>query len=813
MGKVIGTREYTYKNIPIPGGGYVTGFLFHEKEENVLYARTDIGGTYRFEFETRTWKSLMNHVRQEDVSETYPLSFAVDNNNSGLLYLVCGYSNKNTGKLCISMDKGETFTYKEMPCKIHGNNPGRGTGERLQVDPNNSNLLYFGSQSKGLMRSDNQGDSWEFIDVSIDGTEGKNEKEITFVWIDPRETIEGRSKTIVVGTSGEGSSEGRFRGHSLYITTDGAQTFRPLQQPESLLPNIEESGYTGYVGARYAFDGQYLYVTMSEAASYGWSFACYSCDCGMQKSGKVVRYHIDSSGKVIEYKDITPTAMDFGVDSLDDISFGMGGIAVTYDKVKDTPALVCSTICYQHPGDIVFLSRDGGQTWNKILQGLEIGNINFTVPYMKPEYNGHESLLHWLTDVKINPFNPNHALFNSGTGAFVTYNLLGDDCTWEPECNGIEETVHLNLYAPSKGDVKLIDILGDLGGFAFTDLDRPAENTFADEQGNRYITCINADYSEDNQEYVVVTPRGNWTGKTKGGLIVSKDQCKTFEHLPQPYGLSPFIDELLDEIVRPNVNAGWVSMSADSETIVWSIAKVLSLPVNAVVYTKDGGKSYQKCRIYDKEGECISETYECPSVPDWKTYDEFFTYCNSIRNIKIMADRVNPNVFYGFGEASQFYVSTDGGVTFNQKDKPYDFPIMVLSGFDCNNYAEIRVEAQEEGVIWMALGEHGLWKVMYDAAVEEFKAERITKKGDAVKCQGMGLGSHGEKAIYISGTIDGEYGFYVTEDEGRTYNRLNTEKQMYGDIMSITGDPRVKGRFYIATGSRGVLYGTPTESL
>lgn len=26
---------YSYKNLPIPGGGYVTGFLFHPEKENI----------------------------------------------------------------------------------------------------------------------------------------------------------------------------------------------------------------------------------------------------------------------------------------------------------------------------------------------------------------------------------------------------------------------------------------------------------------------------------------------------------------------------------------------------------------------------------------------------------------------------------------------------------------------------------------------------------------------------------------------------------------------------------------------------------
>ena len=44
--------EYEYRNLPIPGGGYVTGFLFDPDRKNVLYIRTDIGGCYRFLMKT-----------------------------------------------------------------------------------------------------------------------------------------------------------------------------------------------------------------------------------------------------------------------------------------------------------------------------------------------------------------------------------------------------------------------------------------------------------------------------------------------------------------------------------------------------------------------------------------------------------------------------------------------------------------------------------------------------------------------------------------------------------------------------------------
>ena len=41
--------KYVYKPISVPGGGFVTGFVFHPTVPNILYCRTDIGGNYRYD--------------------------------------------------------------------------------------------------------------------------------------------------------------------------------------------------------------------------------------------------------------------------------------------------------------------------------------------------------------------------------------------------------------------------------------------------------------------------------------------------------------------------------------------------------------------------------------------------------------------------------------------------------------------------------------------------------------------------------------------------------------------------------------------
>ena len=37
--------------------------------------------------------------------------------------------------------------------------------------------------------------------------------------------------------------------------------------------------------------------------------------------------------------------------------------------------------------------------------------------------------------------------------------------------------------------------------------------------------------------------------------------------------------------------------------------------------------------------------------------------------------------------------------------------------------------------------------------------------------------------------------------------RINDDQHQYGYISHVTGDPRIYGRVYFATGGRGIVYG------
>ena len=269
-----------------------------------------------------------------------------------------------------------------------------------------------------------------------------------------------------------------------------------------------------------------------------------------------------------------------------------------------------------------------------------------------------------------------------------------------------------------------------------------------------------------------------------------------------PFGINDKIDAALKFIEHPNVNPGWVTMSPDGQNIVWSIADMIRLPADMVIVSDDAGKSFKQAEIFDAGGSKVTTGF-----------------------FKVFSDRVDNKAFYGFDGEGRIYVSLDGGFSYyekkvcarNRDGAAIDFPKSDFGYIDTANKTEVRGVAGVKGCFYMALGKDGLWKLNYNFDRDEFEAVRLTDKNEECYCMGIGLGVKGgnyisvPKAIYFCGIIDGEYGFYRTFDEGETCERINTDKQMFGQIISIDADKREFGRFFLASGSRGVLFGCESE--
>ena len=67
------------------------------------------------------------------------------------------------------------------------------------------------------------------------------------------------------------------------------------------------------------------------------------------------------------------------------------------------------------------------------------------------------------------------------------------------------------------------------------------------------------------------------------------------------------------------------------------------------------------------------------------------------------------------------------------------------------------------------------------------------------------------RATYLIGKIAGVYGFYRSDDLGRSWIRINDDQHQFGGVTCISGDPRIYGRVYVGSSNRGVLYADPAK--
>src|SRR5581483_8363231 len=82
--------SYHWHNARIVAGGYVDGIIAHPKQQGLFYARTDVGGAYRYDAKNNKWIALNDWVPSADQQWTGIESIAIDPNHPNMLYMVAG---------------------------------------------------------------------------------------------------------------------------------------------------------------------------------------------------------------------------------------------------------------------------------------------------------------------------------------------------------------------------------------------------------------------------------------------------------------------------------------------------------------------------------------------------------------------------------------------------------------------------------------------------------------------------------------------------------------------------------------------------
>jgi len=535
-----------WSNVKIGAGGFVTGVVFNQTQPGLAYLRTDIGGLYRWDAGAGTWTPLLDWTGFTDWNQLGVESVATSPQHPNRVWAAVGeysesWNSANKGAILRSDDYGRHWKIAQLPILLGANDQGRDSGERLAVDPNDDNVLYFASRNDGLWKSTDGGATWA-RDTAFPDLGGDTSSGLQFVTFDQTEKHRrGPTLHIVVGDADKSV---------LYETTDGGAAWTTVSGGPGTIP----------IKAQFSGNGS-LYVVYDQITGPYWMGV-----------GRVYKYARGSSAPGSPAQRSAGAAVGAATDVSPPPSsnwYGYDGLAVD-PKHPDT--VIVSTNDRWSPIDTLYRSTDGGTTWADVSASttLDISDSPYLAWGATPKFGW------WIGTVAIDPFDSNHVVYGTGATLYGTQNLgamdTGGTVTFSSlAAKGIEETAINDLLVPNgTSSCKLVSAVGDLGGFCHTSLTRsPSTGMSANPilssgtglaQAADGSLIVRVGYGSNGQFGAYSTDGGStWTPFTKPATTTD--------------------------------GGGRVAVSADGSTIVWSAGDTYNSGVGTA-YSTDRGHTW-----------------------------------------------------------------------------------------------------------------------------------------------------------------------------------------------------------------------------
>lgn len=729
------TETYEWQSVPITGGGFVPGIILSPNTPDVRYCRTDMGGAYRWDAASGSWQQLLDWLPYDQSYLQGVESIAIDPNDPNHVLMACGTNTGTPGAILVSHDGFRSCRRTDVPFGFGGNENGRGNGERMMISPLHPNEAYLGTRNDGLWHTLDDGLTWQKVTTFPTFSEPLRTPQD--YWNRGAGVVctlfDGSDVYVAVSVKDQ---------NSLWCSHDQGATWQPVAgQPTQWRP-------THLVLS----SDRKLYVSYGDTPGPS-----------QMNDGAVYAYDI-ASGR---WSDITPLQAPKGSTTL-----GCGFAAVAVDA-QHPQTLIASTHSlwgkYGYIDEELFFTQDGGRHWTPIFRhGYRYDCTAAPYAEMAP--------LHWMFDVEIDPFNPEHAMVTTGFGGWETFNL--HDClkkkgvvVWEIMAKGVEETVPLEMYCPPTG-ARLMVGVGDYGGFTFDDITRhvPTGSNFAPHFANTDgIT-------------------GAWH---RPELAVRVGEV--FHGRPDQRPVSYSTDgghHWVECDTRPTERSrnGHIAVSALGTSWIWT-------PNREDAYrTTDCGATWTPCQ----------------GLP---------------RNIRCIADRENDQRFYAVDVVGRkLYSSFDGGATFvtdslalcGEAPRMRDRGMSRSRGDSRGGQDRVYATPGHEGDLWIAAYDGLYHLVTPDSSLHTPHSSLLIPHSltqvRTIYAFGFGKGLTPDyPSLYLIGIVNGVYGIFRSDDHGTSWIKINDDQHQYGHLLHIIGDMQQHGRVYIGTHGRGVITGSPIQ--
>ncbi len=750
------TDNMVWDSVKIGGAGFVSGIVTGEKE---MYLRTDVGGAYKWNYETNQWEQMFSFINDADKGMLSVKGIAIDPTDDNTVYFLCGCAYFSDARTVIfkTTDGGKTFTQTDVTelIQVHGNGDGRECIEPIAIDPDNTDTIYAGgdvtSGKSALIKSTDGGKTWNpvmgyddlglfktslkypmWTDHMVRGTEDKEYNQQNGIGC-----ILIEDGKVYVGTSVTGQA-------NIHVADVKNDKFTELSKD---LPNDNYPCSITNDG-----QGNIFFTYIAGLAFSGSAGGAYKYNT---ESGKVTKLSVtDNAVGMIEVDKNDPNKM---------VARTCGMWSDQWFEEEWTDGSIAW-------GDHFFRSTDGGETWQNITPGqgetiYDEGGSHKEFVSLPIDTNGYDWIYgkacHWGSGILIDPRNPDRILMTSGNGVYACDNVWdekGVQFYFQPD--GVEEVVALDFVSVPGGDN--YSAIGDYDGFIHTDITQNPKQY----QPNIGSTSAIA-YCPSNTKVMARV------GENEAKGFYSLDGGETWTDLKVPNGGGKIaITELKDGSYR------FIKASKDNASIS---------------YTDDFGATWKEAT--GLEGSKTTYPLVDPNNPA-------IVYGSGIKYNSYWSSDTSKKEPTLDDAQYDFYISTDYGATFKKN--------IICKYDECDHTGDLAYITDD--TIAMATGWNGLYIITDSGSKVE--------KTDVSYCKTIGYGAPekegGVNTLFMYGKpaeTDVE-GIYRSTDGGKSWDCINTDK-LYGGTGNgnfLVGDMNEFGTVFMSTVGAGIVCGKLSDN-